>query len=103
MIAIALRSSAGVANPRLMPVVMMPVPSGFVRTSASPGRAFALVIMRRGDTMPVTAKPKIGSGVLMVCPPMQHALGLFDLFRAATQDLIHHVERHRIGRHPGQI
>ena len=63
MMAMALLSSSRLANPRLMAVVMTPVPSGFVRTSASPGRAFALVIMRCGDTMPVTAKPKIGSGL----------------------------------------
>src|SRR5437867_2997962 len=34
------------AIPRLIAVVAMPVPSGFVRTNRSPGRAFAFVVTR---------------------------------------------------------
>ena len=54
---------------RLHAVVRIPVPSGLVNTSASPGRAPALVTMRAGCTTPVTAMPYFGSGSLIVCPP----------------------------------
>ena len=47
----------GDARPRLIAVVAMPVPRGLVRTRRSPGRAAALVIILRGSTMPVTARP----------------------------------------------
>jgi len=57
MMAMVRRASAGGVNPRLIPVVTMPVPSGFVSRSQSPGRAPALVIMRRGWTRPVTERP----------------------------------------------
>jgi len=42
---------------RLMPVVAMPVPSGLVSTRSSPGLAAALVIIRRGETIPSTESP----------------------------------------------
>ena len=57
MRSIALFASAREAIPRLIPVVTMPVPKGLVSTSQSPGRAAAFVIMRRGETSPVTASP----------------------------------------------
>ena len=65
----AFLASAAEARPRLMAVVAMPVPRGFVSISKSPGRAAALVSNRRGSTNPVTANPKIGSGLRIVCPP----------------------------------
>ena len=40
-----------------MPVVAMPVPSGFVRTRRSPAFALAFVIILFGETIPVTASP----------------------------------------------
>ena len=49
---------------------MMPVPSGLVNTSRSPGRAAALVATRRGSIKPVTAKPALISFSLMLWPPM---------------------------------
>src|SRR5579864_2671153 len=51
------RCSERLARSRLMAVVMIPVPRGFVRTRTSPARALALVSMWRGDTRPVTASP----------------------------------------------
>jgi hypothetical protein len=57
MSAMVRRASAGGVSPRLMPVVTIPVPSGLVSTSRSPGRAAAFVIMREGATSPVTASP----------------------------------------------
>ncbi len=46
---------------------MIPVPSGLVSTSRSPGRAPALVI--GFATKPVTANPYLGSGSSIECPP----------------------------------
>src|SRR5437773_11084946 len=57
MRAITFFSRTREANPRLIAVVAMPVPSGFVKMSRSPGRAFAFVVTRRTSTIPVTAKP----------------------------------------------
>ena len=54
----------------LIPVVMTPIPRGFVSTSRSPGLAAAFVTMRLGWTNPVTASPYFGSGSSMVWPPM---------------------------------
>ncbi len=48
---------ARLVRPRLIPVVAMPVPSGFVRTRRSPGLAFAFVSIFFGETIPVTASP----------------------------------------------
>ena len=48
-------TAAGGAFACLMAVEMMPVPSGFVRTRASPGRAPTFRQMRPGWTRPVTA------------------------------------------------
>ena len=47
----------------------MPVPSGLVRISRSPGRAPALVTILSGWISPVTAKPALISLSLMLCPP----------------------------------
>src|SRR5918994_6629735 len=46
-----------------------PVPRGLDSTSASPGRAPPLVNCSPGATTPCTARPKIGSGERIVCPP----------------------------------
>ena len=70
MSAMTFFSSLREANPRLIAVVAMPVPSGFVKTSKSPERAFAFVVTRRTSTIPVTARPYIGSGLRMEWPPM---------------------------------
>ena len=52
-----------------MAVVAMPMPSGLVSTSTSPGRSPALVRMRSGWTSPTTAMPYFGSGSSTVWPP----------------------------------
>ncbi len=49
------RITSSLALPNLMPVETTPVPTGFVRRSASPGRAPRLVTTRRGSMVPVTA------------------------------------------------
>ena len=51
----AASTAASGARPALIAVAMIPVPSGFVSNSTSPGRAPALAQMRRGWTSPVTA------------------------------------------------
>ena len=50
-------------------VEITPEPSGFVSTSALPGRSPALVSMRLGSTSPTTAIPYFGSGSSTVWPP----------------------------------
>lgn len=50
-------------------VVRMPMPSGLVRYSLQPASAVSLRFMKRFSTTPVTARPKIGSGASMECPP----------------------------------
>ena len=50
-------------------VVTKPVPSGLVSTSTSPGLAVALVRMRSGWIVPVTARPNLISASRTVCPP----------------------------------
>jgi len=57
MSAITFFSREREARPRLIAVVAMPVPRGFVKTSKSPTRAFAFVKMFRRSTTPVTARP----------------------------------------------
>ncbi|MCY1186061.1 hypothetical protein D9M73_268960 [compost metagenome] len=47
----------------------MPIPSGLLRYSLQPTVAVSLRFMKRFSTMPVTARPKIGSGASMECPP----------------------------------
>jgi len=49
------RITSSLALPNLMPVETMPVPTGFVRISASPGCAPRLVMTCRGLIVPVTA------------------------------------------------
>ena len=55
----AAADAAGSARPICAAKARMPVPSGLVKTSRSPGRAAALVAIRRGSTRPVTAKPAL--------------------------------------------
>ncbi|MNY52514.1 hypothetical protein D3C86_1881920 [compost metagenome] len=45
------------------------MPSGLDRYSLQPCVAVSLRFMKRLSTMPVTARPKIGSGASMECPP----------------------------------
>ena len=61
------------ATPRLMAVVTMPEPSGFVSRSWSPGRAPTLRSTLSGWTRPVTARPYLGSGSSMLWPPRMGA------------------------------
>ena len=49
--------SAALVSPRLIPVVAIPVPRGFVKRRRSPAPAREFVSMRLGDTIPVTASP----------------------------------------------
>ena len=51
----------------------MPVPSGFVRNSTSPGRAPAFGQIASGRTVPTTASPYFGSSSRIVCPPARIA------------------------------
>ncbi len=47
----------------------MPTPTAFVKNKKSPDWAAALAFNRSNCTRPVTASPKIGSGLSMLCPP----------------------------------
>ena len=50
-----------------------PVPSGFVRKTASPGRAPLLTQIPSGWTVPTTARPYFGSASRIVWPPARIA------------------------------
>lgn len=65
-----MRSTApGLARPPLIAVLTIPVPSGLVSTSRSPGLAPWFVQTRSGWTRPVTARPYFSSGSSTVWPP----------------------------------
>ena len=85
----------GAIAPRLSAVVKMPVPNGLVSTSTSPGRASALVTMRRGSTTPVIAIPYFGSSSLIVWPPRIGDAGLPRDGRAALEDCATRIARSR--------
>ncbi len=65
--AAATRSSG--AAPTLIAVVVIPMPSGLVSTSASPSRRPELRRIRSGCASPTTASPYLGSGSSTLCPP----------------------------------
>ena len=65
----------------------MPVPSGLVNTSRSPGCAAALVAIRRGSIRPVTAKPALISFSLMLWPPMTGTPASAHFVQPAAEDL----------------
>ena len=68
------RDAAGAATPRLMAVAMMPVPSGLVSTSRSPGCAVALVIWAPGRDDARDGHTVLGLGVVDgVAPDDGHA------------------------------
>ena len=64
----ALITSAGAA-PCLSAVATTPVPIALVRISRSPGAARSMVISAAGSATPVTARPYLGTGSSIVCPP----------------------------------
>ena len=70
-----------------------PVPSGFVRKSASPGCAPALGQTPSGCTVPTTARPYFGSSSRSVCPPARSAPAARDLLVGTGED-----GRDRLGR-----
>ena len=74
------------------------MPSGLVSTSASPGRAPTLRMMRDGCTVPSATRPNLGSGSSTLWPPRMATPGLGDLGRAALDDALEHVERQRVAR-----
>ena len=67
--AIAACSQAARASPRMWPASTMPVPSGLVSTSTSPGRSPDLRSSFAGSARPVTAKPSAGSAASALWPP----------------------------------
>ena len=66
---IARSSCIAPASPFLYPVMIKPVPSGFVRKSVSPGRAPFFGQIASGCTVPITARPYFGSVSRIVWPP----------------------------------
>ncbi len=62
---------ASLASP--LPASTRPVPSGFVRNSASPGRAPLFGQIPFGCTVPTTASPYFGSASRIVWPPASSA------------------------------
>ncbi|OPZ75058.1 MAG: hypothetical protein BWY79_02010 [Actinobacteria bacterium ADurb.Bin444] len=57
----ACSTDSGVASPPLIPVLMMPTPSGLVRMSLSPSRHPVLGMTREGWMTPVTERPYLNS------------------------------------------
>jgi hypothetical protein len=55
------------------PASTSPVPSGFVRKTASPDRAPLFGQIPSGCTVPITASPYFGSASRIVCPPASSA------------------------------
>ncbi len=70
MDAMAAATTTSSAASSLMAVAMMPVPSGLVRTSRSPGRAVEFRMTAAGSTWPTAQSPYLGSGSSMEWPPM---------------------------------
>mmetsp|Transcript_11578 Transcript_11578/g.34105 ORF Transcript_11578/g.34105 Transcript_11578/m.34105 type:complete len:739 (-) Transcript_11578:200-2416(-) len=64
----AARAAPGAA-PRIAAAKRTPVPSGFVRRSASPARMPPLCIIASLGAYPMTAKPRASSAPSHVCPP----------------------------------
>ena len=64
----------------------MPVPSGLVRNSTSPGFAPALVRIASGSIAPVTAYPNLISGSCTVWPPSSDDAGFAQLVEPALED-----------------
>lgn len=50
-------------------VVNTPIPNGFVKNNLQPAVADAFFFTLSVLIIPVTAKPKIGSGASIECPP----------------------------------
>ena len=71
--ATAASSAPGGARPSRCACRTMPVPSGFVRKSTSPGFAPAFGQSASGRTMPTTASPYFGSSSRIVWPPARIA------------------------------
>src|SRR5580700_11036190 len=69
MDATAASTTPGGGSPRLSAVAITPVPTGLVRISWSPGAARSIVMSRPGSARPTTARPYLGTGSSMVCPP----------------------------------
>ena len=61
--------SAGSKTPFFWAVLNIPTPIGLVRYNLEPGFAPPFFFTLSGCTKPVTAKPKIGSGQSIECPP----------------------------------
>ena len=67
--AIAASRCALDVRPWRRPLTSSPVPSRFVSSSTSPGRAPPLRSRRSGCAVPITASPNFGSGSRIVWPP----------------------------------
>ena len=77
----------------LRPGARGPVPSGFVRKSASPGCAALLGQIPSGCTVPTTASPYFGSSSRIVCPPARIAPRRAHASSAPAEDLAEHLGR----------
>ena len=93
MLSIAAARCSGAAASCFAAVVTIPVPSRFVRNSASPGRAPPFINTRAGCTSPSTQSPNFGSASMIVCPPATIPPASVTLSRAAPQDFGHDVRR----------
>mmetsp|Transcript_83948 Transcript_83948/g.140093 ORF Transcript_83948/g.140093 Transcript_83948/m.140093 type:complete len:213 (+) Transcript_83948:723-1361(+) len=69
MVSVWRRACSGVSRPFLPAVPRMPTPSGLVRYNRSPALAVEFFLSMDSGTRPLTARPKIGSGLSMLCPP----------------------------------
>jgi hypothetical protein len=86
-----------------MAVVMMPVPSGLVRTRVSPGLAAALVVTRSGSTSPVTANPYLGSASSTEWPPTIVHPAARHHIRPAADHLAGHLPGDHVPRPADQL
>ncbi len=91
------------AAPRLCAVATTPVPSAFVSTSVSPGRAASIVNRRDGAAKPTTAMPYLGSGSSMVCPPTTKRPADASDRGTAAQHVREDGQRQRLARPGGQV
>ena len=74
------------------------MPSGFVRYSASPGRAPDFGQIPSGATVPTTASPYFGSASRIVWPPARIAPAARTCSLGAVEDRAHHLRRQLLGQ-----
>ena len=91
------RSAVAASGPGDARDTRMPVPSRFVSTSRSPGRAPPLRISLSGWAAPMTARPYLGSGSRIVWPPASVPPASRTFAEAPAKIAAQHVARQLLG------